>query len=490
MRYHSTMNTIPRRLAALSCALYLAATSCFANNELPELGDPSGANLSLRDEKRIGQQIFHEIRLRDPDYLDDPEIQDYLNRLGNRLVAATGYSEIKFSFFPMNDPMINAFATFGGYVGVNTGLIYAAQSESELAGVLAHEISHVTQHHLARQIEGQRQTSIAAMVALALAVLAARSNSQVSSAAIASAQAGSLQSQLGFSRDFEREADRLGLQMLQRAGFDPHAMASFFQRLQQATRVYENNAPSYLRTHPLTVERISDMQNRTLGLPVTPSSDSPEFLLIQAKIRALRGVPSEAVNDIQLALREQKLPVNLGNYALAIAYLRGRDFANAEKAVTVARQAKLASPLLDRVSAEIALAKGDIDLGLSRYREALNRYPHTLSLLRPYVEALQRHKRAQDGLNALDAEKKFNTTEDLALLRLRAQLLADLGKRASSHRMQGEVYAQQQQLAAAIEQFEFAQRAADSDFYEMSIIDARLRELRRQLTDEMRSRNK
>ena len=254
---------------------------------LPELGDASGALLSPQMERRIGEQAMREIR-RQPDFIDDPDLTEYINAVGHRIVAAADTRQ-DFEFFLVNDKTVNAFSMPGGFVGVNTGLLLAAQTESELAGVLGHEVAHVTQHHIARMIGKQDQMSIPLLAALVLGLLAARSNPDVTQAVIAGAGATSIQSQLNYSRDFEREADRIGFQYLQQAGFDVGGMATFFERLQKATRLYENNAPAYLRTHPLTTERIADMQNRAQTAAYKQAPDSIEFQLVRAKLRAEQG---------------------------------------------------------------------------------------------------------------------------------------------------------------------------------------------------------
>src|SRR5574343_402281 len=216
-----------QRFIALSLALTMVFQPVRAD-DLPELGDVASGDFSLSTEKKVGQQIMHDIRWREPAYLDDTDIEVYLNQLGNRLAAVSNDPGFGFTFFAINDPNINAFAMPGGFIGVHTVLILSAQTESELAGVLSHEISHVTQRHIARQLYQSKQLGIASMVAMALALLAARSNGQVAGAAIASSQAGAISAQLGFSRDFEREADRLGFELLGRAGFDIRGMSVFF----------------------------------------------------------------------------------------------------------------------------------------------------------------------------------------------------------------------------------------------------------------------
>src|SRR5262249_1346991 len=201
------------RIAA-ACLVFALAVPEAPAQTLPELGDTSGALLSPSLERKIGEQAMQEIR-HDPAYLDDPELTEYVNELGRRIVAASSDAQQDFEFFLVKDNTINAFAMPGGFVGVNTGLLLAAQTESELAGVLAHETAHVTQHHLARLLAKQEQMSIPTMAAILLGLLAARSRPDVTQAVIAGASAASVQSQLNYTREFEREADRVGFQYLQ-----------------------------------------------------------------------------------------------------------------------------------------------------------------------------------------------------------------------------------------------------------------------------------
>src|SRR5690606_13112527 len=203
---------IRRPLALLlSLALALPAPMPAFAYELPDLGDVASSELSPAAERRIGEQIISQIRWRDAAYLDDPEVEEYVNRLGHRLAAASNNPAQDFDFFVVRDPTLNAFALPGGDIGVRAGLILAAQTESEFASVLGHEIAHVTQRHIAQIVGKQSQSAMLMVASLLVAVLAARSNSDVSQAAIAAGQAGAIQSQLGYTRSFEREADRVGL---------------------------------------------------------------------------------------------------------------------------------------------------------------------------------------------------------------------------------------------------------------------------------------
>ncbi len=486
MCYHSTM-PLTRRLLAALLALTLAVPPVGADN-LPELGDVASNDLSLATEKRIGQQIMHEIQARDMAYLDDPDIETYLNQLGGRLVAVSTDPGMGFFFFPINDQSINAFAMPGGFIGVHAGLMLAAESESELAGVLAHEISHVTQRHIARQVYQSKKLSIASMVAMGLALLAARSSTQGATAAIAGTQAGVLSAQLAFSRDFERESDRLGFEILRKSGYDVRGMSAFFGRLQKSVRLYENNATAYLRTHPLSGERMSDMQNREVGVPYRQVVDSPDFQLVRAKLRAMRGIPVEAVRDFSSLLKEQKYPSEAAaRYGLAFAYYRAQDWGAAERELLAARRLKGGSAMLERLLAETRLAQGETQAGLAVYREAMLRFPLNMGLVYGYGAALIKARRFDESLRFVESQLQ-NYPADVRLHRMRAESFAGQGRRAPQHQALGEAFALQGQTGAAVEQLQLAQRAGDANFYEQSVIDARLRELKKQLAEEMRER--
>lgn len=490
LRVAPTCSVISRLCAVLWCSLVivLGVPPRALADDLPDLGEAARADFSPQMERKIGERIFNEIRLREPTYVDDADINDYLQRLGGRLLGASPNPTADCHFFAIRDPAINAFAMFGGFIGVNTGTLLTAQSESELAGVLAHEIAHVLQNHLARQISREKQNSMAMMIAMAVGVLAARANSQVASATIASAQAGAIQSQLAYSRDFEREADRIGYQTLTAAGFSPRALGDFFGRLQQAGRVYENNAPVYLRSHPLTVERISDMQNRADQAPYRQVADSLDFHLVRARIRVQGTSARDAANEFAIQLRDKKYASEAAvRYGLAYALLREKDVAAAQREMDALQALKVSSPMISALAAEIRLAAGDVATAWSIYRDALQRYPQAKALLYGYAEALLAGKQFDQGLRFLDAQLKVYHS-DYKLYGLQARTFAMAGKRLQQHRAQAEFYLLQGQLTPAVEQLQFAQQAGDGTFYELSAVDARLRELRKLQAEEAKQK--
>ena len=478
-----------RRLRTLATLACLAALAPGVPAEgLPDLGEASRSDLPPHMERRIGETIMRDIRLREPAYIDDVEVVAYLNSLGARLSAAMPEAGQSFEFFALRDATLNAFALPGGYIGVHSGLILAAQSESELAGVLSHEIAHVTQKHLARLLGKQNQAQVAQWLAFAVAILAARSNSDVSQAAIVSGAAVGVQTMLNYSRDFEREADRIGIQTLERAGFDVRGMASFFERMQKFGRLYENNAPGYLRTHPLTLERISDMENRILQAQYRQVADSTDFQLVRAKLRAGQGDPRDAITDFETQLHERKyLSEASARYGLALAQMRARNYPAVEHELAELRRLKASSPMIDTLATDARKAQGDLGGALKLYREARIRHPRNKALLYGQIDALLANGQPQAALQTATDELLL-TPSDAALHGLQAKSYAALGKRLQQHRAQAELYVLQGQLVAAVQQLELAQKSGDGDFFEHSQVDARLRELRARQAEEAKQR--
>jgi predicted Zn-dependent protease len=301
-----------------------------------------------------------------------------------------------------------------------------------------------------------------------------------------SAQAGVVQAQLAYTRDFEREADRMGYQSLEKAGFDVRGMGDFFERLQKAGRLYENNAPVYLRSHPLTGERISDMQNRAQDSPYRQVVSSLDFHLVRAKLRAQIGTPREAVTEFETQLRERKyVSQTAANYGLVFALMRSKDAPAAQRAIEGIRALKVASPIIAGLAAEIRTSLGDLPAAQAIYRDALQRFPQSKALVYGYAESLFAGRQYDQALPFLESQLQLNFS-DYKLYALQAKTYSAMGKRLQQHRAQAESYLLLGQLGQAVEQLQFAQQASDGNFYEQSAVDARLRELRKLQTEESR----
>jgi beta-barrel assembly-enhancing protease len=476
-----------RAIALVVAASLAIAPLPAATQTLPDLGDPSGASMSLSQERRLGESVLRDIRMSGA-YLEDPEVNGYLNELGNQLVTAIPGAPFEFEFFAVNDPSINAFALPGGFVGVNTGLILLTQTESELASVLAHEISHVTQHHIARSISTQKDAMLATLAALAASIFAAKyggqNGGQLASAAIASAQGLSIQMQIDYTRQYEQEADRLGFQRLDAAGFDVTAMATFMERLQRASRFVEGNAPSYLRDHPVTYERIAEAQARAQGKPFRQVKDTLDFNMVRALVRSYQGTSKEAIAFFEDALAEKRYnDPTAARYGLIASLLRAQDFKRAQSELAVLEKSAPTHPMIEAIAGQVLMQSGQLSAAIARYESALARYPNKQQLIYDYPEALIKDKQAVKAAAFL-AEQLQRYPYDGPLHQLAARAYADAGKAVLSHQHQGEYYAWQGNLPAAVVQFELALKSSDGDFYQASVAESRMRAVREQIADE------
>jgi predicted Zn-dependent protease len=464
---------------------------------LPTLGAPETQDLPPLEEKRIVREIRQELA-RAPDVLDDPEITVYLRSLAAKLIVSMGVQAPYVEPFALRDPQLNAFALPGGLMGVNSGLMAAASNENELAGVMAHEIGHVEQRHIARSIAAQKEGALWSMAALGLAILAARSNSNSSANAVQAAVMGGqglgLAQVLAFSRDAEREADRVGLNLLQGAGYDVSGMVGVFQKLQAQGRLYESGGPVYQRTHPLTTERIADIQNRTRTVAARPAVDSLAFRLAQARVMVLAADTTEARNELYARLNARLTSTIPGEvapnafaragarYGMALIEAGRRNYDSARKQLDEA--VKLAGG--ENVHPSFALAAGRIAAGAGdteAARKAVARVRSTFGPASSYFDA------ARDGsvdvLQSIGAhdeaiallKEKNKVKEEAGTWRLLAKSYAARGDRMNQMRAQAESLALDGAWPAALDAIKQARAAASGNFYAASEIDARLREI-------------
>lgn len=467
---------------------------------LPSLGNVAGADLTVMDERSLGEQLMRRVRA-DQTYLPDAEITDFLNRLGWRLVAAADPSPYDFFFFPIRDKTLNAFALPGGFIAVHTGLLVAAQTESELAGVMSHEIGHVTQRHIARMIENSKGSLAMTIGSILLAILAARaggsSGGDAAMGVVLGTQAAMLSKQLGYSRDAEREADRFGLTTLQNAGFDPHGMEDFFERLQKNNRWYETASTAYISTHPMTSERMTDMQNRTRALAPVKHRDSLDFFLVKARARVLQETTYDGWLQVSKSL-ETEIGKNPSGYSLAAAQyglsVAYEKMNRKDKALEAARAAKRAiardNVYIDKQLSSLTYltAKTDADknAALTLAKNVTAQYPDSALSASNYVELLYQSGRHEELIRYLrnqSALPRANPDYHMYL----ARSYEALGRKSQAFVATGDMYALLDNAQAAVYQFELAQKANDGDFYVMSEIDAKLRQARQKVLDQKKN---
>jgi predicted Zn-dependent protease len=458
--------------------------------KLPDLGDSSQTMLTPAQERKLGESIVRQIRA-GGGYLDDAEVSDYLNQLGNRLVASTKDIKQDFEFFAVPDSQINAFALPGGFIGVHTGLILLAQNESELASVLAHEISHVTQHHISRMLANQQDSLLMSLAGLALAIIATRAGGATSSQAVPAALAGSqalaAQNQLNFTRENEFEADRIGFSRLTTAGFDPTGMAAFMDRLQRSSRYIEGNAPSYLRTHPITYERIAEAKTRAEGLPYRQVPDSLDFHMVRALLQSYEGEARTQVANFDRAIAERKFNNEVAaHYGLVASLMRAGDTARARVELDQLEKIAPPHPMIEALAGNVLLDAGDYPAAVARFESALTRYPNKMQLLHDDPTALIKAGRPADAAAYAERELKRFPGEG-RLHEIAAKAYAAQDKRLKQHEHQGEYYAWLGNLPLAITQLELAAKSGDGDFYQMSVVETRLRAMRQEMTEQQRA---
>jgi predicted Zn-dependent protease len=441
-------------------------------------------------ERKLGEQTMNSIR-RDPDYIEDAPTLDYLNQLGGILLGsspeARGDAGYDFFFFGVRDPSLNAFALPGGFIGSHSGLVLSAQSESELAAVLAHEIGHVSQRHIARMIGNQRKDALLPMAGLLIAALAARSSPDIAGAAMMGSTGIAAQRQLSFGRDAEREADRLGLQILRGAGFELNGMVNFFGRLQNASRNRTDNLPSYLRTHPMTGERMADIEARIRTLSYKQHVDSLDFLLIRSRLRVLQDDTPQGWRDATTVFLEQsrqgtRAQLLAAKYGLAMLAQRQRDSTTAlvllnELKAEVSRAPSYPpSQILSSFAVELELLGGQASNALSLAKEARIQFPLSRAITMQYADALLVNGKKNEAIIFLRDQAQLYR-QDSGVQRALARAYAEQGKLALQHLALAEYYSLTGALPAALEQLKMARGSSDASFYDQAVIDAREREL-------------
>ncbi|WP_061072317.1 M48 family metalloprotease [Achromobacter insuavis] len=457
---------------------------------LPSMGAASSAELSPMLERSLGEAIMSQGR-RDPTYVDDPELSQYLTTMGRKLAAFAPGAVPEVEMFGVRDPEINAFAMPGGFIGVNTGLIVSSGSESELAAVLAHEIGHVVQRHIARGMTQQSQNSMVMLASLAGALLAALAGGggNLAMGVAAFGQAAAINRQLGFSRDAEREADRAGFTMLTKAGYDAQGMAQMFSRLMNASRLNEGaGGGSWASTHPLSIERMSDVQNRVRSLPPSRHVDSDDFWYVRAKMRVVQGRDAVSLRSATQQLQDEAQALSgvrrsAAYYGLALQAFQRNNLDDAERQLGLAAADGRESAQMAKLSIDIALARKDNRRALDLAQAATKRWPEQRALGIAYAAALQSNGRHAEAQDYLRAKIKQWGSDEPSLYQMLAHSEERTGKPVQARRDLARYYVLTGAFAAAESQLQQA-RGMSSDFYEQSQIDVQIKEVKDKLAEE------
>ena len=495
-------------LRALTASLFItigvgAVVPVQAQTSLPTLGD--GSDLTSSEERRLGDRIIREL-YRDPDYIDDPVLSEYVQTIWQPLMAAAKArgelspeldERFAWEILLGRDRTVNAFALPGGYLGVHLGLIGVVTSPDELASVLAHELSHVTQRHISRLIAQQSKQTPLLLGAMILGALAASKNPGATQALVVGGQALALQNQLNFSRDMEREADRIGYGLMAPAGFAPQGFVGMFDKLQQANRLNDNGSWPYLRSHPLTTERMADMHTR---IPAgTPGSATAPVLLAHAMVAArARVLSNPGVDALRQWIAEpqgtgfaSQTPARRAGalYAAALGSSQLRDVQGARAAIQklqpLVQHDPAAMRLAQLLAAEIELASGNAAAALQALPEGNARRPELVLRTQAHLRAQARGDGAaapaagDGGTGALQTWLVAHP-RDATVWQLLASVWQAQGQPLRAVRAEAESHAAHYDYAAAVDRFKAGQDmarrgGAQADHIEASIIDTRLR---------------
>ena len=484
-RSNGVIRVLRQGLLGALALLLLSAPA--AANELPDFGSPADATLSKSREYQIGRQVM--LQLRNAGAIaEDPELTEYITSLGSRIASHASDGSQRFTFFLVNDSQINAFAMPGGFIGINSGLILASDNENELAGVLAHEISHVTQRHIARSIYDSQRTSVVSMAAMLAAILlgaAADLPGDALTGVVTASQAMALQRQINYTRSNEFEADRIGMELLSSAGFDPSGMASFFEKLGRRYGTSSQYVPAMLQTHPVSFERVAESRARARQLPQVRNESSMAYHLAKARIQVLNAQSGDAAMALFRARRDSTDAAD--RYGLALASMRVGLADNAEQ---LFRELAREHPNVIgfRIGqAEALLASGLTEAAFDAYQEFVRLFPRNVPLTISYATALlnagesaSAHKILLDLLNNVPA-----TPEQLRLIARAANAEGDVG---NSHFYMSYYYVSIGDLQLALHQLRLALEAPGVHAVDRARFEARRAELIEYLPDEQRER--
>ncbi len=448
---------------------------------LPDLGGHGSSGITAADEYRTGASVLRNIR-RAGLVVDDPIITDYLNEIGYRLLSHQDHGDTKFTFFLVNDKSINAFALPGGFIGINYGLFTQTDTESELASVFAHEIAHVTQRHYARAYDVGPTSSLPILAALIAAIILGGENNNVASAALATAAASQASKQINFTRHNEQEADRIGIQVLSDSGFNPERMATFFEKLERESRTYGLEIPEFLRTHPVSVSRISDAKGRARHLPKTEDNDSINYLLMRQRIIALAN-PNKQSNVKQ---HEEDLKNKKGDALIAARYgyvlslLRTEQHDKARQQIDMLIKAYPMRIAFLLVQAEVEVEAKKPERAIKIYQNALKLYPNNESIQHDYIKVLIQQKRYKSALTTLNAFLK-KSPKNPVFYKYLAESRAALNQQAGSHEALAEYYYQIGQFHQAVDQITIALKTSKNNFYATSRLEAKLKHIQEEI---------
>ncbi len=470
----------PKPHFLLICFVLMTTIEVLADEiRLPNIGADNSSRYSEAEETLLGETFMRQVRLSLP-VNHEPEIAAYISQLGFHLIANTEFRSRHFSFFVINDPNINAFAGPNGYIGINAGLILNSENESELASVVAHEIAHITQRHLERSMDSNKDLTLPTAAAIIAAIILSTSaNINFTEAAIFAAVAANYQSQLSYSRANELEADHIGMRILASSGYNPHGMPSFFEKLHQGNRFAESQMPEFLSTHPVSVSRIAESRNRASKYQYTAKPDRLIYYLIKAKLRVSTSHEIEQlIASLEAELKEGNYQHKIAHhYAYALALLEAKQFEKARQTidkVIAMDQKRIPYSVL---KANVEIESHNQDKGYQLFADALILSPGNPSLSLHYADALLTNNNASKAKKVLKAIKNYQPEPIYYQLLAKAEEAS--GKSGASHRLLSEYYLMYYQVSIAIDHLRQALTKNDTSSIDAKNIKHRIKEIKK-----------
>lgn len=447
------------RLTHLGLCLLLALPPlATAQPQLPSLGDRISGQVTLDEEHRLGREFLRSIRRSTPT-ISDPLLNTYLENLTYRLASRSELQDHRLAFVIIDSQALNAFAAPGGIIGVNTGLFLYAETEGEFASVLAHEIAHVSQRHFARSVEEAEQSRLPQLGALLASVVIMAADAEAGQAALMASQGRAIENQLRFSRSHEQEADRIGIQTLFDAGYDPNTMASLFQRLAAQNR-YGTRPPEFLLSHPVTESRIADSRGRAARYPERGYVESLEYLLMRARVRTHYAENKKSIiaeYERLLAQSTNEIERDGFQYGLAMAYWEDQDYAASARALAplLAKDPNRISYVVTQT--EIFTAQNEPQMAIEFLRRHLTINPGNHPLNMAYADALIKSRNYADAVLVLE-QQTTERPEDHALWYLIAETQGQAGDISKVHQARAEYFILTGDFRRAREQLQYALR--------------------------------
>lgn len=448
-----------------------SALDASSDVNVPDIGEPADLVLSPLEEQRLGAEVMRQL-LASGFVLEDPEITDYITSVGRRLLRHTDNADDHFRFFVVRDSGINAFALPGGYIGINAGLLTASSTESELAGVMGHEIAHVTQRHIARQIDKTSGWSLASTALLIGALIAGINNPDIAQAALGIGLSAAQQQQINFTRAHEKEADRIGIRTLAAASFDPNGMADFFHRLSQKSQLYGEGVPELLRTHPVSSNRIAEAQQRAALLPAHQPPSSQEYVLMRSRALLLvTELDGDALNRFRGLNRESD---GLGErYGLALALQRNRAFDEARRDLDALLTEFPGQPNLMLAKGRLLAEANALPTAVTALRKAHKAHPDYRPITVSLADTLIRGGRSSEARQLL-LESDLLLRDDSEAYRLLALAARDMEQPAEAHFQMAAFERSRGDYVAALQQLRSALRSDDLSAHESERLEGRL----------------